>query len=165
MAKCYNSCEFIGYLSKDPEMRYTPQGSAVVSMSLAVNKQKKDGTEETEWVNLVAWDKLAEICNQYLTTGSRIFTRGELKTRSWEDAQTGQRRYKSEIIMNEMVMLGGGAGTEQAAAPRTTAKSQPQAVQDAMAQRMAAGNPRPPSPFARPVTQNEEDLDPNDIPF
>lgn len=103
-----NRCEFIGNLGKEPEMRFTPSGSPVTSFSVAVNRKFKgpdgDMKEETEWVSVVAWNKLAESCNQYLTKGQTVFVEGRLHTRSWED-KAGVKQYRTEIIANQVLFL------------------------------------------------------------
>ena len=98
-----NNCMFIGRLGRDPETRYTQSGKAVASFSLACS-EKRGGEESTEWVNIVAWDKLAEIAGQYLTKGSLVFISGRMQTRKWQDKEGGTR-YTTEIVAREMQML------------------------------------------------------------
>lgn len=109
MARDLNKVMIIGRLGADPEMRYTPSGSPVTTLRVAASRQWRDGNgesrEETEWFSVVAWNKLAEICGQYLTKGSRVYLEGRLQTRSWEDQQSGQTRYKSEVIASDMIIL------------------------------------------------------------
>ena len=100
-----NSCNFIGRLGRDPETRYTQSGKAVASFSLACS-EKRGGEESTEWVNVVAWEKLAEIVGQYLTKGSLVFISGRMQTRKWQDKEGGTR-YTTEIVAREMKMLDG----------------------------------------------------------
>lgn len=111
MAKDLNKVQLTGRLGADPEMRFTPQGSAVTTFRVASNRSWKttegEQKEDTEWFSIVAWNKLAEICNQYLTKGSRVYIEGRSQTRSWEDTQSGQTRYKTEIIANDMIILDG----------------------------------------------------------
>jgi single-strand DNA-binding protein len=99
----------IGNLGRDPEMRYTPSGRPVTTFSVAANRQytnaEGEKQTETEWFNVVAWGKLAEICNQYLAKGRQVYVEGRLQTRQWEDAQ-GTRHTSVEIVANEMIMLG-----------------------------------------------------------
>jgi single-strand DNA-binding protein len=99
----------IGNLGRDPEMRYTPSGRPVTTFSVAANRQytnaEGEKQTETEWFNVVAWGKLAEICNQYLAKGRQVYIEGRLQTRQWEDAQ-GTRHTSVEIVANEMIMLG-----------------------------------------------------------
>jgi single-strand DNA-binding protein len=109
MARDLNKVMIIGRLGVDPEMRYTPSGSPVTTFRVAASRQWRDSggetREETEWFSVVAWNKLAEICNQYLTKGARVYLEGRLQTRSWDDAQSGQTRYKTEVIASDMIIL------------------------------------------------------------
>ena len=103
-----NKVMVIGNLGSDPEMRFTPGGKSVTSFSVAAGySYTVDGErkEETEWFNIVAWGKLAEICNQYLSKGQQIYIEGRQQTRKWE-SDDGQTHYKTELIANQMVMLG-----------------------------------------------------------
>ena len=118
MARGVNKVILIGNLGGDPEVRYTPSGAAVANCTLATNESwnDRDGQrqERTEWHRLVFWSKLAEIVGQYLKKGSKIYVEGRLQTRSWDD-QSGQKRYTTEIVVNDMQMLdgrgeGGGPG-------------------------------------------------------
>lgn len=110
MSNDLNQCQFIGRLGKDPETRYMPDGKAVTNFSIAVGSQwkSKDGEkqESTEWVNCTTYEKLAEICGEYLKKGSQVFIGGRMKTRKWQDKE-GKDRYTTEIIVERMQMLGG----------------------------------------------------------
>ena len=119
-----NKVILIGNLGKDPEIRTTPQGTSLARFSVATTTNWKDNTgarqERTEWHDVVAWEKLAQICGEYLHKGKMVYVEGSLQTRSWED-QNGQKRYKTEIKANNVVMLsprvdGAGAGAGRAAA-------------------------------------------------
>ena len=107
MSRTLNEVRLIGRLGKDPEMRQTAAGATVTTFTLATNRYTKaaDGTgqEETDWHTIVLWDKLAETSNTYLRKGAQVFVGGRIQTRSWE--QDGQKRFKTEIIANEMIML------------------------------------------------------------
>jgi single-strand DNA-binding protein len=109
MARDLNKVMIIGRLGVDPEMRYTSSGSPVTTFRVATSRQWRDNNgetrEETEWFSVVAWNKLAEICNQYLNKGTRVYLEGRLQTRSWEDQQSGQTRYKTEVIASDMIIL------------------------------------------------------------
>jgi single-strand DNA-binding protein len=98
----------IGNLGKDPELSYTPSGTAKTTMRLATHEfwTQKDGSkgERTEWHRIIAWGRLAEICGEYLVKGRQIFIEGRLTTRSWDD-KDGNRRYITEIVTNNMQML------------------------------------------------------------
>jgi single-strand DNA-binding protein len=115
MAGGLNKVMLIGYLGRDPEMRYTPSGRPVTAFSLAVTRSwtMADGErrEETEWFNIVAWGDLAERCNKYLRKGERIYIEGRLQTRSWEGAD-GQKHSRTEVVANELLMLDGRAREE-----------------------------------------------------
>lgn len=105
-----NKVMIIGNLGRDPEMRYTASGSPVTNFSVAVSRRWKsrDGEqkEETEWFNVECWDKLAEIANQYLTKGKQVYIEGRLRTHSWEDQQTGEKKYRTNVVASDMHMLG-----------------------------------------------------------
>ncbi len=106
---CLNRVMVIGNLGRDPEMRYTPEGQAVTSFALAATRTwtlpQGGRGDSTEWFNVVAWGSLAEICNQYLAKGRRVYVEGELRTRGWEQP-SGAKHYRAELIANEMIMLG-----------------------------------------------------------
>jgi len=103
-----NKVMLIGNVGKDPEMRYTANGNAVTTFSLAVNRnfQSPEGErrEETDWFEIVTWNKLAELCSQFLTKGRQAFVEGRLHTRSWE-GQDGQRRYRTEVVAQTVLFL------------------------------------------------------------
>lgn len=103
-----NKIMIIGNIGSDPEMRFTANGTPVTSFSIAVSRvyNGPDGErrQETEWFNVVTWDKLAETCNQYLTKGRRAFVEGRLQIRSWE-GQDGQRRFRPEIVATNVLFL------------------------------------------------------------
>lgn len=110
-----NKVMVIGYLGRDPEMRYTPSGRPVTSFSVATNRSwvAADGErrEETEWFNVVAWGSLAEICKQHLSKGQQVYVEGRLQTRGWEGAD-GKKHYRTELVANEMIILGDRKGVE-----------------------------------------------------
>lgn len=111
-----NKAMIIGRLTRDPEGRTTPQGTPVTSFSVATNFRWKDQSgnlqEKVEYHDIVAWRRLAEVINQYLKKGSKVYIEGRLQTRSWDD-QSGNKRYRTEIIADNMIMLdskGSGGG-------------------------------------------------------
>ncbi len=118
MAKDLNKVMIIGRLGTEPEMRYTPSGSPVTTFRVASSRQWKDSNgeprEDTEWFSIVTWNKLAEICNQYLSKGARVYLEGRLQTRSWEDHQTGHMRYKTEVVASDMIILESRTARENA---------------------------------------------------
>jgi single-strand DNA-binding protein len=109
--KSVNKVTLLGNLGKDPEVKYTPQGTAVAKLALATNERYKDKEgqwqDRTEWHNVVLWQRLAEIAGEYLKKGSKVYIEGKLQTRSWEDKQTNQKRYMTEVVANDLVLLGG----------------------------------------------------------
>ncbi len=109
MSRGLNKVMIIGHLGRDPEMRYTPSGRPVTTFSVATSRSwhSADGErhEETEWFNVVAWGSLAEICNQYLHKGQRVYIEGRLQTRRWEDTE-GNKHFTTELVAKEMIMLG-----------------------------------------------------------
>lgn len=113
-----NKVIIVGRLGRDPEMRYTSSGTAVVNFSLATNHFMKDqdgnNNEQTEWHNVVAFGRTAEIASEYLSKGRLVYVEGRLQTRSWDD-QNGQKRYKTEIVCSNLQLLGGkGEGSATA---------------------------------------------------
>jgi len=109
MARGLNKVMIIGYLGRDPEMRYTPSGRPVTSFSVATSRSwvaaNGERREETEWFNVVAWGSLAEICKQHLYKGQQVYVEGRLQTRGWEGAD-GKKHYRTELVANEMIILG-----------------------------------------------------------
>ncbi len=109
MSRGLNKVMIIGKLGRNPEMRYTPSGRPVTSFSVATNRSwvnaEGERREDTEWFNVVAWGNLAEICKQHLTKGQQVYVEGRLQTRGWED-QDGKKYYRTELVANEMIMLG-----------------------------------------------------------
>ena len=103
-----NKVMVIGNLGADPEMRYTANGSAVTNFNVATNREYTTGDgerrQETEWFRVVTWNRLAEICSQYLSKGRQVYVEGRLQTRSWEDRE-GQTRYTTEVVARDMQML------------------------------------------------------------
>ncbi len=105
-----NKVILVGNLGKDPELRYTPSGAAVATFSIATTERYKDRDgnrqEKTEWHNIVAWRQLAEICGKYLHKGKQVYIEGKIQTRSYDD-RDGNKRYITEIVADQMQMLGG----------------------------------------------------------
>jgi len=109
MSRGLNKVMIIGYLGRDPEMRYTPSGRPITTFNVATNRiwktSKGERRTETEWFNVVAWSSLAEICNQYLEKGKQVYIEGRLQTRQWADDE-GKHHSSVEIVANEMIILG-----------------------------------------------------------
>ncbi len=121
MARSLNKVMLIGNLGKDPELRYTGSGVAVATFSLATNETWKDQDgnqqERTEWHNIVAWRKLAEIAGEYLKKGRKVYIEGRIQTRSYDDKNTGTKRYITEIVADNLLLLdprGAGEGNQPA---------------------------------------------------
>ena len=153
MAKSVNKVILIGNLGKDPEVKYTPQGTAVAKFTLATNESFKDKAgqwqERTEWHNVVLWQRLAEIAGEYLKKGNKVYIEGRLQTQSWDDKQTNQKKYMTQIVANTMVLLGGrGEGGGEGFSSRS------QGAGDHFDQRA----PEPEPAGASPITDE-------DIPF
>ena len=127
MAKSVNKVILVGNLGKDPEIKYTPSGMAVAKFSLATNEGYKDKAgqwqERTEWHNIVAWQRLAEIVGEYVKKGSKVYIEGRLQTSSWDDKESGQKKYKTEIIANDLVLLGGRGEGESEGGSRGYSRS------------------------------------------
>jgi single-strand DNA-binding protein len=117
MAKSVNKVILLGNVGKDPEIRATGSGAAVASFSIATSERFKDKTgnwqDRTEWHNLVAYQRLAEIVRDYVKKGTKLYVEGRLQTSSWDDKATGQKKYRTEIIVNDLSLLSGrGEGGE-----------------------------------------------------
>jgi single-strand DNA-binding protein len=136
-----NKVMLIGNVGKDPEMRYTANGKAVTTFTIACNRTytSPDGErrEETDWFDIVTWEKLAELCSQFLQKGRQAYVEGRLQTRSWE-GQDGQKRYRTEVVASAVLFLGSGGGGGGGGAAR--------------AERFDDGGSGPP-------------VDPDDLPF
>lgn len=108
MSRSINRVELLGNLGKDPELKHTPQGTAVARISLATNERYKDKAgnwqDRTEWHNVILWARLAEIASEYLKKGSKVYIDGRMQTRSWEDDQQ-VKRYMTEVIAGNLIML------------------------------------------------------------
>lgn len=157
-----NKVILVGNLGRDPEVRYSPDGAAICNVSIATTSQWKDRNtgekrEETEWHRVVFYNRLAEIAGEYLKKGRSVYIEGRIKTRKYQDKETGADRYSTDIVAEQMQMLGGreGGGMDmggadfghEAPAPRQQRPSQP----------------RPAAPQAAPAA-NLADMD-DDIPF
>jgi single-strand DNA-binding protein len=120
-----NKVILVGNLGRDPEVRTTPNGQPVAKFSLATNRRRKDRDgnriDETEWHNIVCWGRQAEIAGEYLSKGKQIYVEGRIQTSSWEDRQSGEKKYRTEIICENFQMLGtrgeSGGGGYRSSAP------------------------------------------------
>ena len=155
MPRSVNKAIIVGNLTRDPEMRYTPQGHAVTSFGVATNRDwvtEGEKKEQVEFHNVVAWNKLAEICSQLLSKGRKVYIEGRLQTRNWED-QNGTKQYRTEIVANEMVALDprpvSNRGSSSEGNPGDTS-----GVGE------SAQSPKDP-----PAAKAEESVSPDEIPF
>lgn len=118
MSRSVNEWHGLGNVGKDPDIRTTAGGMVVATFSLATTSSHKDAQgdwqEETEWTNCTAFKRTAEIVRDYVKKGSKLFIKGPLKTSSWEDKQTGEKKYRTGVIVNELVMLDGKKDNQQA---------------------------------------------------
>lgn len=160
-----NKVILIGNLGKDPEVRYMPSGKAVANVTIATNESWKDRNtgekqERTEWHNVVFYSPLAEIVGQYLRKGSSVFVEGRLQTKKWQD-KNGQDRYTTEIIANEMKMLGGRGGAGGSA----PFPGEGPEMDSAPAPRPAQGSAQPPTRPTPPQPGPDNGGFDDDIPF
>jgi len=127
MAKGVNKVLLLGNVGKDPEIRSTAGGMTVASFSLATADRQKDAqgnwADKTEWHNLVCFQRTAEVVRDYVKKGTQIFVEGKIQTRSWDDKTSGEKKYKTEILVNELTLLGGGAGRSEGATAGGYSKS------------------------------------------
>ncbi len=158
-----NKVILIGNLGKDPEVKYTPSGMAVARFSIATNERVKDKDgnwgDRTEWHNIVLFDRKAEVAGEYLKKGRTVYIEGSIRTNSWDDKETGQKKYRTEIIGNQMVLLGGqreggeGGGGGYSGGRAAAAKSSG----------FEQHAPEPEGPA--PVTSGGPEITDEDIPF
>ena len=111
MAKSVNRVTLLGNIGKDPEVSFLPSGTAVAKFGLATSERFKDKGGEwqdrTEWHNVVLWQRLAEIAGEYLKKGGKVYIEGRLQTRSWDDKTSGQKKYMTEVVGSDLILLGG----------------------------------------------------------
>ena len=164
MARSLNRVQLIGNLTRDPELRYTPQGTAVCSFSIATNRswttdsgEKKD---EADFHKIVAWNKLAELCSQFSAKGRKVYVEGRLTTRTWT-GQDGAQKSTTEVIISDMILLdnsgrGAGAAAGKSEEPEPEAEEKPK--------KAAKGSKKEEAEEAAPQP-SEEEVAPDDIPF
>jgi single-strand DNA-binding protein len=160
MARSVNKVTLLGNVGKDPEIRSTPSGVMVANLTLATSDRQKDAQgnwqDKTEWHNLKAFNRTAEIVRDYVKKGSKLYIEGKITTNSWDDKESGQKRYKTEILVNELVLL---SGREEGAA------GQGGYTRAASSSSSAAGfDQRPPAAAHDDFAQSAEISD-DDIPF
>lgn len=116
MAKGVNKVILLGNVGKDPEIRATQGGMTIASFSLATADRQKDQSgqyvDKTEWHNMVAFQRTAEVVRDYVKKGTQVMIEGKIQTRSWDDKESGQKKFRTEILINDLTLLGGGQGKE-----------------------------------------------------
>src|SRR3989344_4273479 len=164
-SRSWNRVELIGNLTRDPELRYTPNGAAVCTFGVATNRTyvtEGEKKEEVDFHRLVAWNKLAELCNQLLKKGNRVFVSGRLQTRSWEAAD-GQNRSTTEIVVEDMILLtartdGGSTSFAEDVEPAKPATDEkPEVVEE-------KESVVPTEPEEKEPTVKKEEVDDSDLP-
>ena len=171
MARSLNQVQLIGNLTRDPELRYTPNGTAVCSFGLATNRSwKTDAGEkhdEAEFHNIVAWNKLAELCYQFLVKGRKVYVEGRLATRTWT-GQDGAQRNRTEIVISDMILLDSRRPEgEVESQPAVSAPEEKKASEEEKVVKVAKGKDKKEkeeSPTASNAAAGEEVV-PDDIPF
>jgi single-strand DNA-binding protein len=129
MAKSVNKVILVGNVGQDPEVKYTASGIPVAKVSLATNERFKDKNDQwqdrTEWHSVVAWQRLAEIVGEYVHKGSKLYVEGKLQTSTWEDKQNGQKKYRTDIVAREIVLLGSRDNAHEQRGETTSEESSP----------------------------------------
>ena len=127
MAKSINKVTLLGNLGKDPEVKFLPSGQAVANFSIATTDRYKDKAGEwqdrTEWHSLTAYQRVAEIIRDYVKKGAKLYVEGRIQTRSWDDQASGQKKYRTEIIVNDIVLLSGRGEGDGGGGPRSNTSS------------------------------------------
>jgi single-strand DNA-binding protein len=167
-----NRVLLIGNLTRDPEVRYTPKGTAVADIGMAINRiiggsDEGERREEVTYVDVTLWGRQAEIAEQYLTKGRGVFIEGRLQLDSWDDKQTGQKRSKLKVVAENMQLLGsragggGGEGEPSAGGERPAVGERPTGSPP----RRGSGSSGAPAPRPQPARDPDLDAEPDDIPF
>ncbi len=187
MARSLNKVQLIGNLTRDPELRYTPNGNAVCSFSIATNRNwttdSGEKREEVDFHKIIAWNKLGELCSQFLVKGRKVYVEGRLTTRSWT-GQDGAQKSTTEVVINDMILLDSkgagataaadhGSGESVSSTPNTKEASEEPASNAAAAKTEKAANksakkdiknePENEEPVAE--KKSEDEVMPDDIPF
>jgi single-strand DNA-binding protein len=130
MAKSVNKVILVGNVGQDPEVKYTASGVPVAKLSLATNERFKDRNDawqdRTEWHSLVAWQRLAEIVGEYVRKGSKLYIEGKLQASSWEAKQSGERKYRTEIVARDIVLLGSQDNGQEGGGEMPSGQSSPE---------------------------------------
>lgn len=167
MARSLNRVQLIGNLTRDPELRYTPQGTAVCSFGLATNRSWTTETgekrDEAEFHRIVSWNKLAELCSQFLTKGKKVYLEGRLSTRNW-NAQDGTQKTTTEIIISDMILIDSSGKRVESDAQE---ESEPKSPAPALAKEVKKTKKEEKEEPAKESSQSStnEEVAPDDIPF
>ena len=136
MAKSVNKVILVGNVGQDPEVKYTASGVPVAKLSIATNERFKDRNEQwhdrTEWHSIVAWQRLAEIIGEYVHKGSKLYVEGKLQTSTWEDKQTREKRYRTEIVAREILLLSSRENGQEDTQTTAGEESPPESVSAAV---------------------------------
>ncbi len=167
MAGSVNKVILIGHLGAKPELKYLPSGQAVCEMRLATsevfNDKNQQRQERTEWHRIVVWGKTGENCAQYLDKGRQVYIEGRLQTRSWDDKNTGEKRYMTEIVANNVTFLGGGGGAAGGGGGGGPRPERPSG--GGGGSRGGGGDSGPPDDFGGPPSGGGSGGGDDDIPF
>jgi single-strand DNA-binding protein len=130
MAKSVNKVILVGNVGQDPEVKYTASGVPVAKVSIATNERFTDKNDQwqdrTEWHSVVAWQRLAEMVGEYVRKGSKLYIEGKLQTSSWEDKQSGERKYRTEIVARDIVLLGSRDNGQEGREEMSSGQSSPE---------------------------------------
>jgi single-strand DNA-binding protein len=163
MARGVNKVILVGNLGQEPDVRYMPSGSAVTNISVATNESWKDKetgeqVDRTEWHRVAMFNRLAEIAGEYLHKGSQVYIEGRIRTRKWQDKE-GQDRFTTEIVADQMQMLGGRGGGDQDSYDQTSRPTSGKSSGPAAAAKSPSGPPSgPPSGSSRPEPEFDDDI-------
>ena len=156
MAKSVNKVILLGNVGKDPEIRSTPGGTLVATLTLATSDRQKDAQgnwqDRTEWHNLVAFSRTAEIIRDYVKKGNKLYIEGKIQTRSWDDKESGQKRYRTEIIINDLSLLSGRDEGSAGGYSRSSSSS-------------SSHDQRPAQSSGHDEFQQQTEISDDDIPF
>ncbi|MGI8420502.1 MAG: single-stranded DNA-binding protein [Candidatus Levyibacteriota bacterium] len=172
MARSLNKVQLIGNLTRDPELRYTPNGRGVCTFSVATNRswttESGEKREEVDFHRIVAWGKLAELCSQFLTKGRKVYVEGRLATRNWT-GQDGTQKSTTEIVIDDMILLDNRGGASQQSGHSEESGNQEVAQGDAEEEvkkpSVTRSTPKPVEKAEETAGSGDEEVDPGDIPF
>ncbi len=158
MARSLNRVQLIGNLTRDPELRYTPSGSAVCTFGIATNRSwttdSGEKREEVDFHNIVAWRKLGELCSQFLVKGRKVYVEGRLTTRSWT-GQDGQQKSRTEVVIDDMILLDNKGQGGHSEAP----------IEKSSEEKEVKTSKKKEEVKEAPAAHDEEEVMPDDIPF